>query len=185
LKKFTAPEDASNWLNDGKILIHPSEGIWGIGCAAFNKDAVEKISRLKQRSQAKTFILLANTSLQAINYFDSISSQQQNYLNKVWPGHVTVIMNANDKIPGYLKAMDGSIAVRVSDYYHIYKLLDRFGGLMVSTSANISNFPTPANLDEIIKIFSDSDIAVYAHDNGGAKKSSTIIDIRTMEFIRE
>jgi len=56
---------------------------------------------------------------------------------------------------------------------------------MVSTSANISNRQTPIDIEEIMKIFSDIDVAVYAHENGEAIKPSTIIDIRTMEFIRE
>jgi tRNA A37 threonylcarbamoyladenosine synthetase subunit TsaC/SUA5/YrdC len=64
-------------------------------------------------------------------------------------------------------------------------LLDFFGGPMVSTSANISNRQTPIDIEEIMKIFSDNDVAVYAHENGEAIKPSTIIDIRTMEFIRE
>ena len=56
---------------------------------------------------------------------------------------------------------------------------------MVSTSANISNFPTLNSLDEVKKIFVDPDVAVYAHDNGDALKPSSIIDLKTMEYIRE
>ncbi len=185
MKKFIAPEDASNWLKDGKILIHPTEGIWGIGCDAFNKTAVSKIVKLKKRSHSKSFILLARSKDQAINYFDGISSQQADYLNKVWPGHLTAVMIAKDSIPNHLKALDKTIAVRVSDHLHIMSLLDFFGGPMVSTSANISNRQTPIDIEEIMKIFSDIDVAVYAHENGEAIKPSTIIDIRTMEFIRE
>jgi L-threonylcarbamoyladenylate synthase len=185
LKKFIAAEDASDWLKDGKILIHPTEGIWGIGCAAFNKAAVNKIVNLKQRSRSKSFILLARSAAEAINYFDGISSQQEDYLSKAWPGHLTAVMSAKDNIPSHLKALDNSIAVRVSDHLHLINLLDCFGGLMVSTSANTSNTQTPIDIEEIIKIFSDNDVAVYAHENGEAKKPSTIIDMRTMEFIRE
>ena len=94
-------------------------------------------------------------------------------------------MSAKDNIPSHLKALDNSIAVRVSDHLHLINLLDCFGGLMVSTSANISNTQTPIDIEEIMKIFSDNDLAVYAHENGEAKKPSTIIDMRTMEFIRE
>ncbi len=57
MKKFIAPEDASNWLKDGKILIHPTEGIWGIGCDASNKTAVSTTVKLMQSSTSKSFIL--------------------------------------------------------------------------------------------------------------------------------
>jgi tRNA A37 threonylcarbamoyladenosine synthetase subunit TsaC/SUA5/YrdC len=56
---------------------------------------------------------------------------------------------------------------------------------MVSTSANISNFPTPNLLAEVKEIFNNSDVAVYAHDNGDASKPSSIVDLKTMEYIRE
>jgi tRNA A37 threonylcarbamoyladenosine synthetase subunit TsaC/SUA5/YrdC len=56
---------------------------------------------------------------------------------------------------------------------------------MVSTSANISNLPTPNSIDDIKKIFNDIDVAVYAHDNGDASKPSSIIDLNSMEYIRE
>ena len=58
LNKIFNPEDASEWLKQGKILIHPTEGVWGIGCDAFNQSAVEKVNILKQRDSSKSFILI-------------------------------------------------------------------------------------------------------------------------------
>jgi L-threonylcarbamoyladenylate synthase len=49
LNKFNFAEDAIDWLKQGKILLHPTEGVWGIGCDAFNASAVNKINALKQR----------------------------------------------------------------------------------------------------------------------------------------
>ena len=75
--------------------------------------------------------------------------------------------------------------MKYSIYLFFTNLLNIFNGLMVSTSANISNFPTPDSLDEVKKIFDDPDVAAYAHDNGDALKPSSIIDLKTMEYIRE
>ena len=110
---------------------------------------------------------------------------QIEFLETVWPGHVTVIMQANDSLSLSINVIDNNIALRVSDYLPIKNLLNSFNGLMVSTSANISNFPTPNSLDEVKKIFDDPGVAVYAHDNGDALKPSSIIDLKTMEYIRE
>ena len=49
MKEFSSPAEASNWLKEGKILIHPTEGVWGLGCDASNIKACEKIALLKQR----------------------------------------------------------------------------------------------------------------------------------------
>ena len=185
MKEFSCPVEASNWLKEGKILIHPTEGVWGLGCDALNINACKKISLLKQRPGNKNFILLAPSISFALDHSVEIKASQIEFLESVWPGHVTVILQANNLISSAIKAIDNTIAIRVSDHLPIINLLNSFNGLMVSTSANISNFPTSNSLDEVKKIFDDPDVAVYAHDNGDALKPSSIIDLKTMEYIRE
>ena len=185
MKEFSCSIEASNWLKAGKILIHPTEGVWGLGCDAFNTNACKKISTLKQRPDNKNFILLSPSISFAIEHSAEINASQQEFLESVWPGHVTVILQANNLIPPSIKAIDNTIAVRVSNHLPIINLLNSFNGLMVSTSANISNLPTPNSIDDIKKIFNDIDVAVYAHDKGDASKPSTIIDLNSMEYIRE
>jgi len=185
LKEFSSPTDASHWLKEGKILIHPTEGVWGLGCDASNINACNKISLLKKRSENKNFILLAPSISFALDFSAALEASQIEFLESVWPGHVTVIMQANDSLSLSIKAIDNTIAIRVSNHLPIKNLLNIFHGLMVSTSANISNFPTLNSLDEVKKIFDDPDVAVYAHDNGDALKPSSIIDLKTMEYIRE
>lgn len=185
MKEFSSPADASNWLKEGKILIHPTEGVWGLGCDASNINACKKISLLKKRSDNKNFILLAPSISFALDSSAELGESQIEFLKSIWPGHVTVIMQANDSLSISIKTIDNTIAIRVSNHLPIIKLLNIFNGLMVSTSANISNFPTLNSLDEVKKIFDDPDVAVYAHDNGDALKPSSIIDLKTMEYIRE
>ena len=64
-------KSSAEWLKAGKILIHPTESIWGLGCDAFNKKSVNKIFKLKKRDKKKNFILLA----------DSIDSVEKNLCN--------------------------------------------------------------------------------------------------------
>jgi L-threonylcarbamoyladenylate synthase len=185
LKEFSSPSEASNWLKEGKILIHPTEGVWGLGCDASNIKACEKISILKQRPNNKNFILLAPSISFAIDCSEKIEPSQIEFLESIWPGHVTVILQANNSISSSIKALNSSIGIRVSNHLPIINLLNSFKNLMVSTSANISKFPTPNLLAEVKKTFNDSDVAVYAHDNGDALKPSSIIDLKTMKYIRE
>ena len=185
MKEFSSPAEASNWLKEGKILIHPTEGVWGLGCDAANVNTCEKISLLKQRSNNKNFILLAPSISFAKDCSVELNPSQIEYLESIWPGHVTVILQANNSIDSSLKALDNSIGIRVSGHLPIIDLLNSFNSLMVSTSANISKDPTPNSLTEVKKIFNDPDVAVYAHDNGNALKPSSIIDLKSMEYIRE
>ena len=75
--------------------------------------------------------------------------------------------------------------MRVSDHKPIKELLAKFNSLMVSTSANISNQPTPITAAEALEIFTDPDVALYDFENGSANKPSAIIDLKTMGYLRE
>ena len=163
MKEFSSPAEASNWLKEGKILIHPTEGVWGIGCDALNINACEKISFLKQRSNNKNFILLAPSISFAIDCSIEMEPSQIEFLESIWPGHITVILQANNSISLSIKAEDNSIGIRVSNHLPIVNLLNSFNNLMVSTSANISNFPTPSLLAEVKEIFKDSDVAAVSY----------------------
>ena len=122
MKEFSSPADASNWLKEGKILIHPTEGVWGLGCNASNISACKKISNLKKRSDNKNFILLAPSISFALELSAELEVSQIEFLESIWPGHVTVIMQANNSLYQSLKATDNTIALRVSNHYPIIEL---------------------------------------------------------------
>jgi len=185
LKEFSCPAEAANWLKKGKILIHPTEGVWGLGCDSLNASACKKINFLKQRDQEKKFILLAPTIQIALDYFQPTTHDQSSFLNKIWPGHTTVIHYANENVSQHLKASDNTIAIRVGAHTQTLKLLNELSSLMVSTSANISNTPTPSTLVDLYQAFQDPGVAVYAHTNGLSKKPSAIVRLESMEYIRE
>ena len=49
---------SADWLAEGKILLHPTEGVWGIGCDALNENSFLRVYELKKRPRNKSFILL-------------------------------------------------------------------------------------------------------------------------------
>ena len=185
MKEFSCPAEAANWLKKGKILIHPTEGIWGMGCDALNASACKKINFLKHRDQEKKFILLSPSIQIALEFFQPLTHDQASFLNKIWPGHTTVIHYAKKNVVKHLKASDNTIAIRVCAHIQVLNLLNELSSLMVSTSANISNSPTPTSLVDIYQSFKDPDVAVYAHTNGLEKKPSAIVRLESMEYIRE
>ena len=50
-----------NWLKAGKVLVHPTESIWGLGCDALNESAINLIFKLKKRPLNKSLIVLAES----------------------------------------------------------------------------------------------------------------------------
>ena len=186
MNKISLNLDSSiEWLNSGKTLIHPTESIWGIGCDAFNKDAVENIFKLKKRHKNKSFILLVE-SLDAIEkYLQKINIDDQNYLMKYWPGAYTFLIKYNNKLPIHLHNESGKIAIRVSNHLPINTLIKAFSGFMVSTSANISGEKNINNPIDIINFFECEELAYYDESLGKNTSPSKIIDLETKAIIRE
>ncbi len=70
----------------GEIFIYPTDTIYGVGGNPFNKTAVDKINKLKSRTEKKQFILLINNVETLLNYVELEDKLHLDFLNKIWPG---------------------------------------------------------------------------------------------------
>ena len=77
-------------MAEGKILIHPTEGIWGIGCDALNIESFLRIYNLKKRPKNKSFILLIDSIDTISKYINKLSVEELNFIDTVWPGPTTL-----------------------------------------------------------------------------------------------
>jgi len=175
---------SASWLTNGKILLHPTEGVWGIGCDALNEKSFLRVYELKKRPRNKSFILLAKSLKEVKKYIRNSDDLDLNFINNIWPGPTTLLVDYNDNIPSHLKNNSGKIAIRVSNHYPIKALLKDFDGLFASTSANISGEPILQFPQEIIDIFANDNLAYYDEKLGKEMKPSTIIDLETKKILR-
>ena len=177
-------DSSVEWLKEGKILIHPTESVWGLGCDAFNPKAVSDIFKIKKRSKNKSFILLTKSLESIENYLQDINKEDIKYLHKYWPGPYTFLIKYNDKLPKHLCNGTHKIAIRVSNHLPIRSLFNSFSGIMVSTSANISGQKNLQKPEEIINFFEHDGMAYYDELLGTNKSPSRIIDLETKAVIR-
>ena len=177
-------DSSVEWLKEGKILIHPTESIWGLGCDAFNPKAVSDIFKIKKRSKNKSFILLTKSLESIKNYLQDINKEDIKYLHEYWPGPYTFLIKYNDNLPEHLRNETNKIALRVSNHLPIRSLFDVFSGTIVSTSANISGQKNLQKPEEIINFFKHDGMAYYDELLGTNSNPSTIIDLETKAVIR-
>ncbi|URQ70894.1 L-threonylcarbamoyladenylate synthase [SAR86 cluster bacterium] len=183
MKEFNCPELASNWLKAGKILLHPTEGLWGIGCIV-DSTAINLLSNLKRRNNKKGYIILV-PNLEDVRRLFQLKPKYFPTLHNIWPGPVTVIMKTKNNSLSLVSDYNNNVAVRVSDHYHLKNLLTFLGQPMISTSANISGEQNIFDLDDIRNTFNDPNVALFNKPLGKTKKASTIIDIESMQIIRK
>ena len=162
-------------LKEGKVIIYPTDTIWGIGCDATNYDAVEKIYKVKERSKGKGLIVLV----------DSID-MLKDYVNNLPPIAPDIIRAAKNPLSviyseskGLAKnvSSDGSICIRVVDNDFCKALIAKLGRPITSTSANLAGDMAPSiyvEISEHIKSSVDYVVQLY-HDVLTKPKASTII----------
>ena len=177
-------DSSVEWLNAGKILIHPTESIWGLGCDAMNEKSVNLIFKIKKRDKKKSFILLIDSLISFEKYLQDIDDKDRFYLDEHWPGPYTFLVKYNDNLPSHLKNETGKIAIRVSNHLPIKHLFKSYSGFIVSTSANISGEKNMHDPDEIINFFEYDELAYYDELLGNNKRPSKIIDLESRSIIR-
>ncbi len=170
-------------LKAGGTILYPTDTVWGIGCDATNQEAVKKIYEIKQREDSKAMIVLVKSIGDVARYVRTIPPIADDLLeaaNTEGAKPLTVIMEGGCGVANNLLSPEkGTIAIRVPRNQFLEKLLAKFNGAIISTSANISGEPTPTNYHNIDpRILSGVDYSVSpAHEKGASGSPSSIIYI--------
>ncbi len=174
-------------IQKSKTILYPTDTVWGIGCDATNANSVSKIYKIKNRSESKSLVILVS-SLHMLQKYVIVTPSLKKLINTI-KDPTTIIYNNPKNLASNVIASDNTVAIRIVKDEFCRKLIKRFGKPIVSTSANISNSPTPKSFQEIEPLILESvDYIVNLHRNRINKKSSRIIKLEvdgTIKVIRE
>ncbi len=176
-------------LENGGIILYPTDTVWGLGCDATNEDAVAKIYDIKQRLDSKALLVLVDSEVKVDFYVDEVPEVTWDLI-EVATKPTTIIYDKARNLAPNLIAEDGSIGLRITNEEFSKKLCQRFRKALVSTSANISGEPTPRNFSEISdEIKNKVDYIInYRQDDFSQPSPSSIIKIGSgglIKIIRE
>jgi L-threonylcarbamoyladenylate synthase len=141
-------------LKNGGTILYPTDTIWGIGCDATNEEACQRILKLKNRPEEKSFILLVDGFPMLEKYvpdFHVICYDLVDMADKP----LTIIYPTAKGIAPSILASDGTVGIRITKDPICLKLIRSIKKPIVSTSANISNQPSPAAYNEINAIIKE------------------------------
>ncbi len=163
-------------LAQGRLVVLPTDTVYGIAADALQADAVQGLLDAKQRGRDMPPPVLIAEPAMLRALAASVSAEVNEVAKRFWPGALTLIMKAQGSLRMDLGRTEGTIAVRVPDHEQTRELLRRTGPLAVS-SANISGEPPATSIDEAIAQLGDS-VAVYL--DGGPTPgpvASTIVEL--------
>ena len=178
---------AAKTLYDGGVIAYPTETIYGIGCSAYNNEAVTRIYQLKGRDQAKAMILIAADLLQISELVKRIPVAAEKLMDSFWPGPLTMVFEASEKLQEFAIKKSKTIAVRIPACEICLSLLKSCDFPIVSTSANKSGMPASTKAEQVITAFGEELDLILDGGPTCSSVPSTVVDVTKtpLKIIRE
>ena len=179
----------NEYLKQGSIILYPTDTIWGLGCDATNTAAIDRIFTIKKRIMSKSLLILLDEAEKLPLYLDHIPEIAWDLIEQANRPTTFIYKNVKN-LPRNLIAQDGTIAIRIVRNEFCKRLISLFGKPIVSTSANVSGFPTPVSFSQIsddIKKQVDYIVDSSVSSVEDVKPSTMIrfIDDYTFEVVRD
>ncbi len=168
----------------GGVVAYPTEAVFGLGCDPLNQSAVERLLAIKRRPWQKGVILIADSFDQFDSYIQPLNSTQQATLQASWPGAVTWIVPAGNRLPRWITGVHKTVAIRVPAHPLARQLCRLVGGPVVSTSANLSGQPAYRNALPLRYHLGQQLDGVVSGAVGGRAQPSTIRDLNSGNTLR-
>ena len=170
-------EKASEFIKQGKIVVFPTETVYGIGTNGLDGKAVRKLYEVKKRPLNKPISLLVSNMEMVKSIAKDISEVEYKIMEKFFPGPLTIILKKKDIVPDIVTAGHDTVGVRMPSGEIARKLVELSGVPIATPSANTSGQPSGINLAEIKEQFKEN---VDFYIDGGNSElgiSSTIVQV--------
>lgn len=182
--KMTVPEVKMrrivSELAAGRLIVYPTETVYGLGCDPFDETAVKRVYMAKRRPFDMP-MSIAVKDLQMMEELTHLDDRARKLVKKFMPGPITLIVTKRPVVPDILTASTNEIGIRIPNHPVALKLIEEFGPI-VSTSANVHSHKNPITCQDAIDDFGPA-VSVYV-DAGQSQfgKPSTIVQLNEGEM---
>ncbi len=180
-------EEIASLINNNKVIVFPTETVYGIGTNGLDRNAIEKLYKIKERTFSKPITLLVSSYEMICSVANIISPLEKKIISNFFPGPVTLILNKKKIVPNILTANTDTVGVRMPDNELILKLIEYCKVPIATSSANISGFPASIDVEDIYNCFKDK---VDLYIDGGKSRigvPSTVVKVENndIKILRE
>ncbi len=170
-------EKINSVLNNDGVIAFVTDTVWGLGCLPNREKAVKKIYEIKHREAKKPLILMSYDTYPMFDYLmQPIEKEAQKLIKKYFPGALTLILPKSENTPDYITSGLPTVGIRVPDnktFADICKNID--GGVLATTSANLSGEPPALTHEEAVKYIGDKvDIVIEDMGTKAGGRASTV-----------
>lgn len=163
-------------LNQGGIIVFPTDTAFGIGCRMDNEGAIKRLYKIRNRPQTQPTSILVSSYEMAERYWTPLSDVVRRLVGDYWPGALTIIYTANaENTPPFIESESENTGIRMPDHQTILKIIRDCDVPILGPSANFHGLPSPytdKDLDpELTKL-----VDYVVQGECTYKKESTVID---------
>lgn len=165
-----------NILQDGGLIIYPTDTVYAIGCDALNVRAVESICRMKDINPAKSNLSIICYDLSNISEYARVDNATFKLMKKNLPGPFTFILNTTSSLPKIYKNKK-TVGIRVPDNNIIREVVHRLGNPILTTSVKDDDDVIEYTTDPELIYEKYRDVVDVVIDGGyGGVEGSTVVD---------
>jgi L-threonylcarbamoyladenylate synthase len=170
-------DEAVKILDQGGIIIFPTDTAFGIGCRVDNEKAIQRLFEIRKRPLSQATPVLVNGIKMAKKYVTEIpTGVVENLINPFWPGALTIVLKANTHKVSLLVTGGGqTIGLRMPNHAVILSVIGKVGVPVLGPSANFHGENTPYEFKDLnSELISLADYVIKGECV--VKKPSTVVD---------
>lgn len=142
-------QQAANLLHQGKLIVFPTETVYGLGCDATHIAAIQKIYQIKKRPSHRPLSILLASFNQISDWISFCPPLAWQLANHFWPGPMTLVFPKAEKVSTILTGGENTIGIRIPAHPMALSLLRVFGQGIATPSANLSGHKSPIDLTQV------------------------------------
>ncbi len=168
---------AVDLLKKDGVVAYPTETVYGLGASMVSERAVQRIFDIKGREKTKPISLMVDSVENALALVSRHTAAAEKLISVYWPGPLTLVFQASNKVPAYLRSSGGKVGIRMPDHPLSVALTKQLGQPITSTSANRSGEPPATRAEEVARSLADDVDLIIAAGASPIQRPSTVVDV--------
>ena len=179
MRKVEITKIVAKLIKEGKVIVFPTDTVYGLVCDATNQKAIQKLFKIKKRDLEKPIPVFVK-DIEMVKQIAMVNEKQESFFKKVWPGKVTVILRAKIDFPQGVLGEDKTIGLRIPDYAPLNALFNKINKPLSGTSANLAGEHSCLDINDIVAQFANEKLQPDLIVDAGtlnSSQSSTVVDL--------
>ncbi len=170
-------QEAALQLKEGKLVVFPTETVYGLGCNGLDAEAIKRVFEAKGRPEAKPITAHIASKDGCLKLVKNIPEKASKLIEKFCPGPITIILERKEGIGEAMSAGGKTIGIRIPDHKVALMLIEEAGVPVAAPSANISGNKPPTSGEEAMEELSGKVDIILDAGKTDIGVSSTVIDM--------